>query len=168
MYFFEKKCVFGVDKWVEVGYIELAPGPQLACTARASKDVDGRGGAHFFCLNFPQVCKKASKERAFFFLILGASLWCILLYNSCRLRQKAELCCSQSRLRIAVAEGSEGIKDRGIKGMNGGGACSGVVTGCGVEWVVVWGVFWWGKLGEKCVFFEKKCVFGVDLLCRLV
>ena len=32
--------------------------------------------------------------------------------------------------------------------------------GCG-------GVFG-GILGEKCVFFEKKCVFGVDLLCRLV
>ena len=91
VYFFEKKCVFGVDKLVEVGYIELAPGPQLACTARASKDVDGRGGAHFFCLNFPQVCKKASKERAFFSLILGTSLWCILLYNSCRLMQKAGL-----------------------------------------------------------------------------
>ena len=31
--FFEKKFVFGVDKWVEVGYIELAPGPPRAGTS---------------------------------------------------------------------------------------------------------------------------------------
>ena len=61
--FSEKKCVFGVDKGEEIGYIELAPEPQLACTARASKDVDGRGGAHFFCLNFPQVCHICSFRR---------------------------------------------------------------------------------------------------------
>ena len=54
VYFFEKKCVFGVDKGEENGYIALALGPQLACTARASKDVDRKGG-HFFCLNFQQL-----------------------------------------------------------------------------------------------------------------
>ena len=31
--FFEKKFVFGVDKWVGVGYIELAPGPPRAGTS---------------------------------------------------------------------------------------------------------------------------------------
>ena len=46
--FFEKKFVFGVDKWVEVGYIELALGPPLACTARASKDIDRKGGGPLF------------------------------------------------------------------------------------------------------------------------
>ena len=48
VYFFEKKCVFGVDKGEEIGYIELALGPPLACTARASKDIDRKVGGPLF------------------------------------------------------------------------------------------------------------------------
>ena len=48
-----------------------------------------------------------------------------------------------------------------MKGMKGSGACSGVVTGCGVEWVVVWGVFLGVKLGEKCIFLRKSVFSGL-------
>ena len=55
--------------------------------------------------------------------------------------------------------------DRGMKGMKGSGACSGVVSGCGGVWVVV--RWWWlgcflgVKLGEKCIFLRKSVFLGL-------